>query len=354
MKTALKLLFVSAILLCAVSCSPNPKESAQWSHAAAFCQLEPDTASLAAVQMKAAGFDALILDSTTNMSEQQLHQAVEESHAIGQKIVAVWRFETDTITDTAALLERQRRKELVKKMRYLTEEIGFDGLYLQNMTLAGNLFGKKEAAKLRHHKKELLLISDSKENDVTAFDATVESAFEIVADSLKAGNANVDYLRKKLLDRAGETTLPLYYLSRGDSSSEQWHALTALSYFLPDLSVVDSHSIIDTDSSFFATLGRLRNSSRAMQASPNESGFVFKELPNDAKNRVFSAVRTAKGETVAAIFNLTDSNVQTTVEFDSLSGDYLDCMADFESAIAAASTFTLLPWQYMILIKKDL
>ncbi len=321
---------------------------------------------------------------------------VNKAHELGLKVIidwvanhtspdAVWTsnkdwYVTDSLgnfvveydwTDIAKLNYKNKdmRRAMTDAMLFWVKDTGIDGF---RCDVAGNVptdFWEAAVKELKAVNTDLLMLAEAEKPALQhkAFDVYYAWHLHAMMNRVAEGKANADSIRYVLglmNMRFPLGTIPLIFTSNHDENS--WNGtefermgvaarpLAVLTYLLPGMPLIyngqeagfnrrleffEKDQIDWVDSlgytQFYQELNHLRKSNPALYSQPN--GGKLEEIKNSASHEVLSFERKVEGNTVVAVFNL--SNNMHNVDFPGTTHPELN------------ELIALGPWEYRIFVK---
>ncbi len=321
---------------------------------------------------------------------------VDKAHALGLRVIidwvanhtspdAVWAvnkdwYVTDSLgrfvvqydwTDIAKLNydNKDMRRAMTDAMLFWVKETHIDGFRCDVASEVPVDFWEAAVKELKAVNPGLFMLAEAEEPALQqkAFDMYYAWHLHAMMNKVAQGKADVDSLRYVLglmNSRFPAGTIPMIFTSNHDENS--WHGtefermgaaarpMAVLTYLLPGMPLIyngqeagfnrrlaffDKDEINWADSlgytQFYQELNHLRKTNKALHSQP--WGARLEEISNSASKDVWSFQRIAAGDTVLAVFNM--SNQDQQVEFPGVAYPEL------------SATLVLAPWEYRIVVK---
>jgi glycosidase len=261
------------------------------------------------------------------------------------------------------------RRAMTDALLYWVREADIDGFRCDVAVEVPVDFWDAAVAELKAVKPDLFMLAEAEEPALqqNAFDMYYAWSLHATMNRIAQGKENVTALRsglQQMNSRFPSFTIPMYFTSNHDENSwngtefermgEAAKTFAALTYILPGMPLIyngqeagfnrrleffTKDQIDWTDNGgyfhFYKELNQLRKSHPALYSQP--SGGVLQEIGNSTPEAVFACRRNVDGNTVVAVFNL--SNAPQNVTFDEPAADELK------------DVLSLQPWEYKIYVK---
>jgi glycosidase len=261
------------------------------------------------------------------------------------------------------------RRAMTDAMLFWVKETDIDGFRCDVAVEVPVDFWESAVTEIKAVKPDLFMLAEAEEPALQqkAFDMYYAWDFHAVMNKVAQGKETVGVLRsswQRMNSRFPSFSIPMFFTSNHDENSwngtefermgEAAKAFAVLSYILPGMPLIyngqeagfnrrlefftkDEIDWTDTGDyfTFYKDLNQLRKNNPALYSQPE--GGLLKEITCSAPESVFACERSVDGNTVVAVFNL--SNVPQQVTFKSATVEELQ------------NGLTLQPWEYKIYVK---
>jgi glycosidase len=263
------------------------------------------------------------------------------------------------------------RRAMTDAMLFWVKETDIDGFRCDVAVEVPVDFWEPAVAEIKAIKPDLFMLAEAEEPALQqkAFDMYYAWGFHAVMNNLAQGKETVETLRsswQRMNDRFPSFSIPMFFTSNHDENSwsgtefermgEAAKAFAALTYILPGMPLIyngqeagfnrrlefftkDEIDWTDTGDyfTFYKDLNRLRKNNPALYSQPE--GGLLKEIASNVSESVFACERSVDGNTVVAVFNLSDATQQVT--FQGATVEELQ------------NGLTLQPWEYKIVVTSE-
>ena len=261
---------------------------------------------------------------------------------------------------------------MLDALQYWVKKTDIDGFRCVNVTKNSADFWEKAKYTLSSIKPVFMVASSEKSDFKTkAFDAIYSNAFYKTIKEIENGKKNASDLSVVLKEEEegfGTEAKKIRFTTMESEKNSDFgqadRSFSVLSYVMPDFPLLlngqeaafDNNleafekGVIDWKNyelqAFYTQLAKLKHDNVALRSSE-----MF-EITNSEQQDVFAFSRTKDGDTVVAIFNLSDKK-KNNIEFrmrKEIEGKYLDFFSGKETAFDSKTKMSLEAWEYKILV----
>ncbi len=289
----------------------------------------------------------------------------------------------ETWEDVAQLdySNEEMRKEMIKAMKYWVKEFDIDGF---RCDYAGGVpvdFWEEATKKINPTNKLFMLAEDNVKYELLdkAFSANYGWDLYNIMNDIATGSKNAQSIisyQKRVDTLYPENTYPLLFTSNHDENSwngtefermgEAYESMSLLTFTLPGVPLIYSGQEAGLDKrlkffekdeidwtnlsyeSHYKQLISLRKDNKALHSGKYAGDITF----FSTNSKILAFIRQNDDNTVIVVMNLSDSNIDETINFAKYAGNYKSYFTNETVELKANHTFNLDKWEYHVFIKK--
>lgn len=276
---------------------------------------------------------------------------------------------------------KQLWKEMAEVLKFWIEEYDIDGFRCDVAGMVPVEFWNYVRPQLNEIKEVFMLAEwDTPEMHDQAFNMTYDWNLHKIFNDVYAGKKSVkDIVNHIMQDRSRypEHAFRMQFTDNHDENTwngtvferlgESAETFAVLTYVIPGMPLIysgqeagnnkrleffEKDEIEWKEHEFFTlykSLNKLRKNNKSLWSGAE--GGDFRVILNTNPDKVFTFLRVKENNSVFAMFNLSDSKIETELLSNNADGDYREYFTNRPAEITPVKTIKLNPWEYRIYIK---
>ncbi len=277
---------------------------------------------------------------------------------------------------------KQMRDEMVNAMKYWVRVFDIDGFRCDVAMMVPRDFW--DSARVELNKiKPVFMLAEAEQPDLmySAFDAYYGWHLFHIMNQISQGKMDARELRKYFRGHARQfphRAMRMNFTSNHDENSwngtvyermpKSYKTFAVFTFLVPDMPLIYSgqEACLDKRLKFFDKdqikwkncemanlyhrLIQLKHTHPALRGGAMRGKFVL--INNTLPRKVFAFARYTKGDTIIAVFNLSDTTVTTRIKSAVPYGNYTEYFTHQRQRLAKNTSLTLGPWEYRVFVKE--